>query len=171
MVMTWGGEGIGWFMGLLHRRRAARIGHVLPPFSHSGAGWTGGVGYEGNDPDSTGASPGTGRRHSVNVQDGLKEIRQRLADNDADPATLKLVDAIGKRAALPAAASAASASHLQIVRLLMRTPVASENPKVYNDLVGLEQELEERGVEFRERQAAEDAKPMPKLKKYYKQKK
>jgi hypothetical protein len=107
----------------------------------------------------------------VNVQDGLKEIRQRLADNDANPATLKLVDAIEKRAALPAAASAASASHLQIVRLLMRTPVASENPRVYNDLVRIEQELEERGAEVRERIAEEDAKPVPKLKKYYKNKK
>ncbi len=107
----------------------------------------------------------------MNVQDGLKEIRQRLVDNDADPATLKLVDAIEKRAALPAAASAASASHLQIVRLLMRTPVASGNPKVYNDLTRIEQELEERAVEFRERQAEEEAKPIPKLKKYYKNKK
>lgn len=107
----------------------------------------------------------------MNVQDGLREIRQRLADQDADPATLKLVDAIEKRAALPAAASAASASHLQIVRLLMRTPVASENPKIYNDLTRLEQELEERASEFRERVAEEEAKPIPKLKKYYKNKK
>jgi hypothetical protein len=107
----------------------------------------------------------------MNVQDGLREIRQRLADQDADPATLKLVDAIEKRAALPAAASAASASHLQIVRLLMRTPVASENPKIYNDLTRLEQELEERASEFRERVAEDEAKPIPKLKKYYKNKK
>ncbi len=107
----------------------------------------------------------------MNVQDGLKEIRQRLADNDANAATLKLVDAIEKRAALPEAASAASASHLQLVRLLMRTPVASGNPVIYNDLTRLEQELEERAVEFRERQAEDDAKPMPKLKKYYKNKK
>jgi hypothetical protein len=107
----------------------------------------------------------------MNVQDGLKEIRERLADQDADPATLKLVDAIVKRAALPAAASAASTSHLQIVRLLMRTPVASENPKIYNDLTRLEQELEEHAAEVRERIAAEDARPIPKLKKYYKDKK
>ena len=107
----------------------------------------------------------------MNVQDGLKEIRQRLADNDANAATLKLVGAIEKRAALPEAASAASASHLQLVRLLIRTPAASGNPVIYNDLVRLEQELEERAVEVRERQAEEDAKPIPKLKKYYKNKK
>lgn len=107
----------------------------------------------------------------MNVQDGLREIRERLVDQDANPATLKLVDAIEKRAALPAAASAASASHLQLVRLLMRTPAATENPLIYNDLTRLEQELEERASEIRDRQAAEDAKPLPKLKKYYKNKK
>jgi hypothetical protein len=107
----------------------------------------------------------------MNVQDGLREIRERLVDQDADPATLKLVDAISKRAALPAAADAASASHLQIVRLLMRTPVASGNPRVYNDLTRVEQDLEERASEVRERIAAEDAKPIPKLKKHYKNKK
>jgi hypothetical protein len=106
----------------------------------------------------------------MNVQDGLREIRERLVDQDADPATLKLVDAIAKRAALPAAASAASTSHLQVVRLLMRTPVAAENPRIYNDLTRLEQELEERAAEYRERAAEDEARPIPKLKKYYKKK-
>lgn len=107
----------------------------------------------------------------MNVQDSLKEIRERLVDGNANPDTLKLVDAISKRAALPAAASAASASHLQVVRLLMRTPAASGNPRIYNDLTRIEQELEERASEVRERIAEDDAKPMPKLKKYYKNKK
>ncbi len=106
----------------------------------------------------------------MNVQEGLQEIGSRLRDNGADPATLKLVDAISQRAALPAAASASAGSLLQLVRLLMRTPVASQNPVVYNDLSGLEADLEERAVETRKRIEEEESKPIPKLKKYYKKK-
>jgi hypothetical protein len=106
----------------------------------------------------------------MNVQDGLTEIRERLVDQDANPATVKLVDAISKRAALPAAASAAATSHLQLVRLLMRTPAASQNPLIYNDLTRLEQEIEDRAQEHRQRAAEVDATPIPKLKKYYKKK-
>lgn len=106
----------------------------------------------------------------MDVQQGLQQIRERLVDQDASPATLKLVDGIMQRAALPAASSATAGSLLQLVRMLMRSPQASGNPTVYNDLVRVESELEERAAEFRERQAAEDAKPIPKLKKYYKKK-
>jgi hypothetical protein len=40
---------------------------------------------------------------------------------------------------------------------------------VYNDLVRLEEEIETASVAMRERQAIEDAKPVPKTKKYYKE--
>ncbi|HYH11013.1 MAG TPA: hypothetical protein VD789_01570, partial [Thermomicrobiales bacterium] len=104
----------------------------------------------------------------MNVQEGLQQIRERLVEQDASPATLKLVDGIMQRASLPAAASATAGSLLQLVRMLMRSPQAGTNPTVYNDLVRIEADLEERAAGFRERQAAEDAKPMPKLKKHYK---
>ena len=52
----------------------------------------------------------------------------------------------------------------------MRTPVAGENPKIYNDLSRVEQELEEQAAETRDRIAEADARPIPKLKKYYKKK-
>ncbi len=106
----------------------------------------------------------------MNVQEGLQTIRARLTENDADKATFQLVDAIQKRAALPAAASATAGSMLQLVRMLMRSPQASGNPTVYNDLVKVEAEYEQRGAEYRERVEAEEARPLPKLKKEYKKK-
>lgn len=105
----------------------------------------------------------------MNVLEGLQNIRYRLVQNDAAPETLDLVDAIMKRAALPAAAAASSQSLLQLVRMLERSHIASNNMAVYNDLVRLEEELQDAGVRLQERQAAEDAKPVPKTKKFYKQ--
>ena len=105
----------------------------------------------------------------MNVLEGLQSIRERLIDNDADPATLALVDAIMKRAALPAAAPASAQSLLQLVRMLARSPVANNNITVYNDLLRLEEELQSAGAAYHERIAAEDAKPVPKTKKFYRQ--
>jgi hypothetical protein len=107
----------------------------------------------------------------VNVLEGLQTIRERLVHNNADPATLACVDAIMKRAALPAAQPANAQSLTQLVRMLMRTPAADANPRVYNDFAGLEEQLETAGAALRERQALEDAKPIPKTKKYYKEQK
>jgi len=104
----------------------------------------------------------------VNVREGLKQIRGRLVDNDANPATLQCVDGIIRRAALPAAAPASAQSLVQLVRMLMRTPAANNNVRVYNDFVRLEEEMSDAATAFRERQAAEEAKPVPKTKKYYK---
>ncbi len=105
----------------------------------------------------------------VNVLEGLQIIRQRLVDNDANPATLALVDAIAQRAALPAAQAASSQSLLQLVRMLSRTPVASKDIGVYNDLLRLEDELSEASQRIMEQRAAEDARPTPKTKKHYKE--
>jgi hypothetical protein len=104
----------------------------------------------------------------MNVLDGLRTIRERLVENDADPATLETVDQIMRRAALPAASSASSNSLLQLVRMLARTPAADKNVRVYNDLVRLEEELDTASSAARERRATEEAKPVPKTKKYYK---
>jgi hypothetical protein len=105
----------------------------------------------------------------VNVLEGLQIVRQRLVENDADSATLELVDAIMRRAALPAAAPASAQSLLQLTRMLARTPVASSNITVYNDLLQLEEQLQTASAQHRERVEAEEAKPLPKTKKYYRQ--
>ena len=106
----------------------------------------------------------------MKVQEGLQQIRETLVDQDANPATLKLVDAIMQRASLPAAESATAGSLLQLVRMLMRSPQAGSNPVIYNDLVKVEEGLEVRASEIRERVAEEEARPIPKLKKHYKKK-
>ncbi len=104
----------------------------------------------------------------VNVVEGLQIIRDRLIDNDAEPESVGAVDAVMRRAALPAAAPASATSLLQLVRMLMRTPAANNNVRVYNDFVRLEEEMSTAAAAYRERQAAEEAKPVPKTKKYYK---
>jgi hypothetical protein len=104
----------------------------------------------------------------VNVLEGLQIIRQRLVDNDAKPATLALVAAIAQRAALPAAQAASSQSLLQLVRMLQRTPVATNDIDVYNDLLRLEDEMSAASQRVMEQRALEDARPAPKTKKHYK---
>lgn len=110
----------------------------------------------------------TGMRCHVNVAEGLKVIRERLVDNGAEPATIATVDLFLSRATLPAAQSASATSLLQLVRLLMRTPAANNNNRVYNDLVRLEEELETSSAAAQARRAEEDNRPVPKDKKYYK---
>ncbi len=107
----------------------------------------------------------------MNVTQGLQEIRGRLIENGANPKSIKLVDAIMERAALPAAQQAAAGSLLQLVRMLMRTPVSNADPLVYNDFVKLEEQLERRSEELRAIREEEDAKPIPKTKKFYKDQK
>ena len=105
----------------------------------------------------------------MNVLDGLQRIRERLIENGAEPESVAAVDQIMRRAALPAAAPASATSLLQLVRMLVRTPAANNNVRVYNDFVRLEEEMSEAATAFRERQAAEEARPVPKTKKYYKE--
>jgi hypothetical protein len=105
----------------------------------------------------------------MNVVEGLQAIRERLEANEADPATLATVDVFLKRAALPAAQNAAAASQLQLVRMLMRTPSSNNNVQVYNDFVRLEEELQNAAARVHAERAAEEAKPVPKSKKYYRE--
>ncbi|MEJ7837355.1 MAG: hypothetical protein WKF81_00960 [Thermomicrobiales bacterium] len=104
----------------------------------------------------------------MNVREGLEEIRQRLVDNGAEAGSIQTVDAILKRASLPAAASASANSLLQLTRMLMRTPMADGNAKIYNDFVKIEADLESKADLFRAAKAEEDAKPIPKSHKFYK---
>jgi hypothetical protein len=107
--------------------------------------------------------------YTVKVTEGLQIIRQRLVENGATSETLSLVDTIMQRAALPAAAAASTQSLLQLVRMLARSPVASNNIAVYNDLLRLEEELQSAAAQYHERMEAEESKPIPKTKKHYKQ--
>ena len=109
--------------------------------------------------------------HKVNVLDGLQNIRERLVENDAEAASLATVDLFIKRASLPAAKNATVNSQLQLVRMLMRTPESNTNVRVYNDFVRLEEEMESGAADAQARRAAEDAKPVPKTKKFYKDQK
>lgn len=103
----------------------------------------------------------------MRVHEGLQDIRERLLENEAAPETIQLVDTILKRASLPAASGAAATSLLQLVRMLMRSPVANSDPKVYDDLVKLESSMEQKAQEIREIREEEESRPMPKPRKYY----
>lgn len=105
----------------------------------------------------------------VNVLEGLQTIRLRLVENGAAPETMALVDTIMQRAALPAAAAASTQSLLQLARMLARSPAASNNMTVYNDLLRLEEELQSAAQQYHERVQAEEAKPLPKTKKFYRE--
>jgi hypothetical protein len=110
-----------------------------------------------------------GRRTAgMNVVDGLKTIRERLDEQGADPKTLSYVEIFIKRAQTPGASNAAAASMTQLVKMLMRTPSANDNTIIYNDLARLEDTLTTAASDYMARKAAEDAKPVPKTKKYYK---
>lgn len=107
----------------------------------------------------------------MNVTQGLQEIRSRLVENNANAKSLKLVDTIMERAALPSAQQASAGSLLQLVRMLMRSAVSNSDPLVYNDFVRLESEMETYSDAARLQREAEDAKPVPKTKKFYKEQK
>ncbi len=104
----------------------------------------------------------------MDVKQGLMEIRSMLVANNADRDTVKMVDVITQRASLPAAAGANADSVLQLVRMLMRNPVSSQNVTVYNDLVKVESQLEAQAEEFRSVRAEEDRIANAKPKSYYK---
>lgn len=106
----------------------------------------------------------------MNAREGLERIRDRLYEHDARTETLALVDTMIKRASVPGA-DKAQASMSQLVRMLSRTPVANQNVEVYNDLVRLEEELETANAHRRAELEAEEARPLPKSKKFYKQQK
>jgi predicted RNA-binding Zn ribbon-like protein len=107
----------------------------------------------------------------VNLLNALERARERLVANGARPETLQLVGQIEKTASQPGADRAQVKSVTELVRRLMRTPVANQNVGVYDDLAVLEEQLESETAEFIERRAEEESRPMPKSRKYYKQQK
>ncbi len=105
----------------------------------------------------------------MNILNALERVRVRLQENGARPETLQLVGTIEKTASTPGADRAQVKSVTDLVRRLMRTPVANQNVGVYDDLAVLEEQLETETAEFVQQKEAEEAKPMPKSRKYYKQ--
>lgn len=106
----------------------------------------------------------------MNVRDGLVQIRGQLEVRDARTETLALVDTMIKRASEPGA-DRAQASLVQIVGLLSRTPVAHANIRVYDELMELQDDLQSAASQRAAEVAAEEARPIPKSKKYYRQRK
>lgn len=105
----------------------------------------------------------------MNLVDGLERIRTILTANNADPATFATVDLILDNAArLGANDNAKAQSLLQITKMLMRTPAANGNVRVYNDLARIEQQLTIRANELAKERAEVADKPIPKDKKFYK---
>lgn len=105
----------------------------------------------------------------MNILNALERVRMRLQENGARSETLQLVSSIEKTASTPGADRAQVRSVTDLVRRLMRTPVANQNVGVYDDLAVLEEQLESETAEFVEKKEAEEAKPMPKSRKHYKQ--
>ena len=104
----------------------------------------------------------------MNALEGLQRVRERLLDNGASPETIKLVDVVIKTASQPGADRAQVRSLNELVRRLMRTPVANGNVAVYDDLAVLEEQLTEAAERVAAERAAEESRPIPKSKKYYK---
>ncbi|MEX2425629.1 MAG: hypothetical protein WD401_02600 [Thermomicrobiaceae bacterium] len=105
----------------------------------------------------------------MNILNALERVRERLQDNGARTETIQLVGTIQKTASTPGADRAQVRSVTDLVRRLMRTPVANQNVGVYDDLAVLEEQLEGETAEFVQKKNEEEAKPMPKSRKHYKQ--
>lgn len=101
----------------------------------------------------------------MRVTDGLATIRERLVENNAIPQTLAMVDVYVKRAQ---GTDASAPSLTQLVRMLMRTPESHKNSGVYNDLTLIEEQLNAATAVALAERAREEARPIPKDKKFYK---
>lgn len=104
----------------------------------------------------------------MNARDGLVQIRERLVERDARLETIGLVDDMIKRASVPGA-DRAQASLTQLMTLLARTPVANSNVRVYDELMELKDEIDSNATRRAQAAAVEEARPLPKSKKYYRQ--
>lgn len=105
----------------------------------------------------------------MNIAENMIRLRQKLNERAARPQTIAMVDRYISLA--EQVGGSEHSTELRVLQRLMRAPEASRDTGIYNDLAGLEEELE--GVRERlqrEREAVE-ARPIPKLKKYYKQQK
>jgi hypothetical protein len=106
----------------------------------------------------------------MNAREGLERIRERLIQNDAKPDTVQLIDTMIVRASTHES-ERAQASQGQLIRMLMRTPAATNNFTIYNDLVRLEEEVQTVAAQRAAEAEAEANRPLPKSKKFYREQK
>ena len=103
----------------------------------------------------------------MNIAENMGRLRDQLRHRGAKPQTIAMVDkylALAQRVG-----GSEHSTGLKVLQRLMRAPEAAADTAIYNDLVGLEEELEAvRQENQREREAIE-ARPIPKPKKFYKQ--
>lgn len=104
----------------------------------------------------------------MNVVTGLERAREMLAGNGALPATLSMVDGVIENAERLPGGGSAQATMLQLLKMLMRTPAANKDVRIYNDLAKLEEQLVNRAALAAQERSAVVDRPMPKDKKYYK---
>ena len=104
----------------------------------------------------------------MNVVTGLEQVRGMLASNGAQPATLTMIDGVIDNADRLPGGGSAQATMLQLLKMLMRTPIANKDVRVYNDLAKLEEQMVNRAAVAAQERAAVVDRPMPKDKKFYK---
>ncbi|HEX3724466.1 MAG TPA: hypothetical protein VHV31_16880 [Nitrolancea sp.] len=105
----------------------------------------------------------------MNLMYGLDRIEERLVENHARKETLSLVDTIRRTASRPGGDQAQVRSLVELVRRLMRTPVANANVGVYDDLAVLEEQLVEASAKASAERDSVESRPLPKSKKYYRE--
>ena len=103
----------------------------------------------------------------MNIAENMVRLQQRLIERRAKPQTMAMLDKYINLA--QQVGGNEHTSQLRVLHRLMRSPEASTDTSIYNDLAGLEEELEGIREEHAREREALDARPLPKLKKYYKQ--
>ncbi|MDP9383036.1 MAG: hypothetical protein M3Q29_23440 [Chloroflexota bacterium] len=103
----------------------------------------------------------------MNIAENMVRLQQRLIERRAKPQTVAMLDRYITLAQQMGGNE--YTSQLRVLQRLMRAPEAAKDTTIYNDLVGLEEELEGvREQNAREREAFE-SRPIPKPKKFYKE--
>ncbi|MDP9353079.1 MAG: hypothetical protein M3P51_16275 [Chloroflexota bacterium] len=105
----------------------------------------------------------------MNIAENMVRLQQQLIERRARPQTIAMLDRYITLA--ENVGGNEYASQLRVLQRLMRAPEAIKDTAIYNDLAGLEEQLEGvREQNAREREAL-DARPLTKPKKYYKEQK
>lgn len=105
----------------------------------------------------------------MNIAENIVRLQERLVERKASTQTIRMLDRY--RSLAEQAGGNEHSSQLRVLHRLMRSPEATRDTSIYNDLAGLEEELEVAREEIVREKEALEARPMPKLKKYYKQQK
>lgn len=107
----------------------------------------------------------------MNIYEQLQAVRADLAERDAKPKSLRIIDSMLAKAESQRD-SGLSFSRLQVLRRVMQMPEVLNDEDVRLDFIALEGDLEDAASSRPavEQAAYEDSDHRPKLKKYYKKK-